>query len=220
MDRARLHYLRSLNSELPVAIGRNSTILPDRSDRHEGRAVMQLLAISRAEPGKALDVLIDALHRLPALPCQLTLVGDGPDLASLRKRARGDRRIRFLGALAPQEARQTVADADIFLFPSRYDIFGLVIVEAMGAGLATVVSSLPGAVDDLCVSEHNCLVVDGEASDWAAAISRLVHDPDLRRRIGDAAAVTIRERWTIDHAADAMIAGLSLGASAIQRRVA
>ena len=51
-------YLRSLNSELPVAIGRNSPILPDRSDRHEGRAVVHLLAISRAERGKALDVLM------------------------------------------------------------------------------------------------------------------------------------------------------------------
>ena len=60
-------------------------------------------------------------------------------------------------------------------------------------------------------------MVDGEASDWAAAIFKLVHDPALRRRIGDSAAETIRERWTIDHAADAMIVGLSLGASAVQR---
>ena len=45
----------------------------------------------------------------------------------------------------------TVADADIFLFPSRYDIFGLVIVEAMGAGLATVVLRSPGG-STTCVS--------------------------------------------------------------------
>ena len=100
--------------------------------------------------------------------------------------------------------------ADIFLFPSRYDVFGLAVVEAMGAGLATVVSSLPGAVDDLCVSETNCLVVDGGPDDWATAIGRLVEDAELRTRIGKAAAATIRDRWTLEHAASAMLAGFRL----------
>ena len=85
-------------------------------------------------------------------------------------------------------------DADVFLFPSRYDVFGLAVVEAMGAGLATVVSSLSGAVDDLCVTERNCLVVDGGRDEWATAIERLVGDSELRSRLGAAAARTIRDR--------------------------
>jgi hypothetical protein len=70
------------------------------------------------------------------------------------------------------------------------------------------------------VSERNCLVVEGGIDEWAAAISRLVRESDFRIRIGHSAAETISERWTIDHAADAMIAGLRLGAFAMEGRSA
>ena len=211
-------YLRSLDADLPIVIGRNSTIPGEKAKSHDEKVPVRLLATSRAESEKALDVLVEALRRVPDLRCRLSIVGDGPTLPILKGKANGDERIDFLGAVAPQESRRLMCEADVFLFPSRYDIFGLVLVEAMGTGLATVVSSWPGAVDDICVPEHNCVVVKGGAEEWARAISRLVADPDLRFRLGDRARETIRERWTIDHAADAMIAGFRLGALAAAER--
>ena len=47
---------------------------------------------------------------------------------------------------------------------------------------------------------------------WAAALRRLIEDAALRRTLGEAARATVQRRWTMDHAADAMIAGLTLGA--------
>ena len=203
-------YLRTLRDCLPVVIGRNSTIVPDSEPARLPRSTVELLTVARAEPGKALDVLVDAVRRSPDLPCRLAVVGDGPALPALRLRASGDGRIQFRGALEPSEIRRMLPTADVFLFPSRYDVFGLAVVEAMSAGLATVVSSLPGAVDDLCVSESNCLVIDGGPDDWAAAIGRLVGDSKLRARLGAAAAETISSRWTLEHAASAMVAGFRL----------
>jgi hypothetical protein len=46
---------------------------------------------------------------------------------------------------------------------------------------------------------------------WAAAIESVVMDHDLRHSLADNAARTIRNRWTMDHACDSMIAGLRLG---------
>jgi glycosyltransferase involved in cell wall biosynthesis len=203
-------YLRTLRDDLPIVIGRNTTVVPDPRTAPPRNATVDLLSVARAEPDKALDVLVDAVRRSPDLPCRLTVVGDGPELPALRGRASGDSRIRFLGAAKPGEVQRMLPAADVFLFPSRYDVFGLAVVEAMGAGLATVVSSLPGAVDDLCVSESNCLVVDGGPEDWATAIGRLVGDSELRVRVGAAAAETIHSRWTLEHAASAMLAGFRL----------
>jgi len=203
-------YLRSLNPSLPMIIGRNTTIVPDFAGERPNRAKVEFLTVARAERDKALDVLVDAVRSTPELRCRLTVVGDGPELPALRERAGGDGRIRFLGAATPPDVRRMLLDSDVFLFPSRYDVFGLAVVEAMGAGLATVVSPLPGVVDDLCVSGSNCVVVDDGPKAWATVIARLVDDAALRSRLGRAAADTIRDRWTLEHAAAAMLAGFRL----------
>lgn len=208
-------YLRSLRPDLPVVLGRNTTLIPAPRSRAASSGPIEVLAVARAEAKKALDVVVEAVRRTPRLPCRLTVIGDGPQLSSLVGRAQGDERIRFLGALPPREVRKAFMNADVFVFPSRYDVFGLVLVEAMGAGLATLVSPLPGAVADLCVSEHNCIIVeDGTPGAWASALTRVVEGDDLRRALGAAAERTIHRRWTIAHAADAMLAGFRLGALA------
>jgi glycosyltransferase involved in cell wall biosynthesis len=87
------------------------------------------------------------------------------------------------------------------------------VVEALGAGLAAVVSGSAGSTDDLAVDGVNSLVVySTDPEPWAAAIERLVQDSELRARLGAAARRTISHRWTIEHSADAFVAGLRLGA--------
>lgn len=203
-------YLHSLAPRLPLVYGRNSTPIAERTPRAD-RDVVEVLTVGRAVPRKGLDTAVDAFARLSDLPCRLTVVGGGPELAALERRAEGNPVVRFLGPLPADEVRNLYRDADLFLFPSRSDVFGLVLVEAMGAGLPAVVSTSVGAVDDLAVPDRNCLVVETDDADaWAAAIRRLVGEPMLRRSLGERAAATIRNRWTIEHAADAMAAGLRL----------
>ena len=202
-------YLRALSPQLPIVIGRNTASLPEDSRRF-GSGRPRLLSVSRAVKGKGLDVLIDAV-RMVSEDLELTLVGDGPELPRLRAKANGDPRIRFAGALPSDVVQSTYGDADVFLFPSRFDVFGLVLVEAMAAGLTCIVSRVPGAVDDLCVAGRNAIIVDGHDPDrWAEAIRRVVRDPARSAGLGAVAAATIRQRWTLHHAADAMIAGFRL----------
>jgi glycosyltransferase involved in cell wall biosynthesis len=209
-------YLRALSPDLPLVYGRNTSdrYPPAGGDRQPG-LTLDLLAVGAAtSPRKGLDVLIDAMRLVPDLPCRLTIVGGGRLLADLRERGRADPRIDLVGALPPPEVCEHYRAADGFLFPTRADVFGLVLVEAMGAGLPAVTSTDAGAVSDVAVHEHNCLVVDGhDPRDWARAIERLVRDDHLRATLGERAARTIRSRWTVEHAVDGMVAGLRLGLS-------
>ena len=74
------------------------------------------------------------------------VVGDGPALAQLRRRYPG---ALFLGALHGAELASAYAGADVFVFPSRTDTFGLVMVEAMACGLPVAAFPVPGPVDIL-----------------------------------------------------------------------
>ena len=74
------------------------------------------------------------------------VVGDGPALEQLRRRYPG---ALFLGALHGAELASAYAGADVFVFPSRTDTFGLVMVEAMACGLPVAAFPVPGPVDIL-----------------------------------------------------------------------
>lgn len=212
-------YLRTLSPELPIVIGRNTTPAPPLRVSGRNSSVVELLVLSRAEPGKRIDLVIDAVRQLALPNVRLTVIGGGPELENLKARASGSAGIRFRGALSPHEARESYARADIFAFASEYDVFGLVLVEAMAAGLAVVTSREPGAIADLAVDGKNCLIVTRPTVDaWQEALRRVCLDVDLRERLAERARLTVHERWTVGSAASAMIVGCRLAALSIRPR--
>lgn len=208
------HYLAGFDPALPMVVGRNTSVASAGPSPGSGSQTVRLLTVADLSSAfKGVDVLVEALLLRPDLDCRLTIVGDGADRPRLERIAGGDPRIEFAGALWGDELHALRARSDGFLFASRADRFGLVQVEAMASGLATVVSAAVGAVPDLAAPGGNCLVVQThEPADWAAAIARLVEDAPLRASLADAAWRTIAQRWTFAHAAAAMTAGTRLGA--------
>ena len=171
-----------------------------------------MLTVSRAIPGKGLDLLVEAFLALDAPGCRLTIAGDGPELDSLRRAAAGDERVRLLGSVPTDRVADLFRSSDVFAFPSSIDAFGLVLVEAFAAGLAVAVAPEPGAVGDLAVTERNCVVVDERTpSAWAKALGRLIEDPGLREALGTEARRSVEDRWTVAHSADCLLSGLALG---------
>ena len=206
-------YLRALAPALPTVIGRNTAPLPERSTAAaaQDRPVSIVAIGDLTDERKGIDIAIDAIRARPDLDCRLRVIGGGTKLPALEIRAGRDSRIQLAGPRTPEETRDALGSADLFLFPTRADIFGLTMVEAMGAGTCAVVSSAAGAVHDLCVDRVNCVVVRGDQPDsWANAVAELTLNEPLRREIGARGRTTILRRWTIEHAADAMIAGLRL----------
>lgn len=156
---------------------------------------MRLLAVGRLGRYKGFDVLIEALASMA--DASLMLVGDGECAHELRALAlaRGvERRIAFAGDIDDAMLEAAYAGADAFVLPSldRGEAFGLVLLEAMRAGLPVVASAIPGSGVGFVVADGDSglLVEPGDPGALAATLARL-RDPALRARLGAAG----RERW-------------------------
>ena len=78
------------------------------------------------------------------LPGSTVVVGDGPARAALERRYP---HAHFLGALQGEALAQVYASADVFVFPSRTDTFGIVLLEALASGLPVAAFPVPGPID-------------------------------------------------------------------------
>ena len=104
-------------------------------------------------------------------------------------------KIRFTGWLPPAEVMQCYGEADVFVAPSWYEPFGMVILEGMLYGLAVAAAEVGGPAEILEHETTGLFFAPREADALAAALLRLIRDAELRRRLGAAAAVEVRRRW-------------------------
>jgi glycosyltransferase involved in cell wall biosynthesis len=115
------------------------------------------------------------------------LVGGGPEERALRDLvAKSDlKRVVFAGSRQPSELPSLYAAADLFVLPSRHEPWGVVVNEAMAAGLPVVLSDRVGAAEDLLLDGANGRVFPaGDAAALAAAIGEIAADAPLRTRMG------------------------------------
>ena len=147
-------------------------------------AVPLFLFVGSGYERKGLDRVLEALPTA----CWLLVVGKDKHEKSYRQLAerRGVAgRVRFLGA--QRDVRPYYGAADAFVFPTRYEPFGNVILEAMACGLPVVTTTDCGGADLIedGVSGH---VYAGDRQDALVALLERLSDPLLARRCGDAAA--------------------------------
>jgi glycosyltransferase involved in cell wall biosynthesis len=180
-----------------------------------------LLTLSRISPEKGQDLLLDALlewerrEDFPTEPLWLCVCGDAAFmqgqryLQDLKNRAARLRRTRvvFPGYVADERKRMFFALADLFVFPSRHESYGLTLLEALAAGLPAV-----------CVDHHGARSVMREEfgelvkpRELRGAIARLLADERRRKTMGEAARAFAEGERFSDRAAE--LARLLLGGS-------
>ncbi|MEO5626895.1 MAG: glycosyltransferase [Dokdonella sp.] len=193
---------------VPLGIAPIEPIRP-RTDMWPAQAGLRLLAVGRLTRYKGFNVLIDALANVR--DANLVLVGNGECERGLRAQARThglEARIVFAGDLHDDALAAAYAAADALVLPSldRGEAFGLVLLEAMRAGVAVVASAIRGSGVSSVVAdgETGLLVAPGEAHALAAAIERL-RDVGLRARLGQAGQRRWREHFTLDASASRML---------------
>jgi glycosyltransferase involved in cell wall biosynthesis len=98
-----------------------------------------LLYVGRVAPEKNLPAFLDA-----DVPGMKVVVGDGPALAAMRARYP---EVHFTGALSGESLARAYCSADVFVFPSRTDTFGLVMIEALACGVPVAALPVPGPLD-------------------------------------------------------------------------
>ena len=156
--------------------------------------------VARFDPVKALEVLLEALRRLPG--ATLVLIGDGPKAASLRERARRlglEARVVFAGA-RPDAARWFAA-LDAYVSASRVEGLPLALVEAMAAGLPVIASRVPGHVDTVADGDTGVLVPVDDPVAFAAAAGALLADPVRARALGAAGRTRAQHDFSVDRMA-------------------
>ncbi len=153
-----------------------------RQRRGLGTNRLYLLSCCRLVPVKRVDLLIDAFAAIAAErpDWDLVLIGDGPLRAELETRvpAQISERVKWLGFCEVDEVRLAFRAADVFVLPSDFEPWAVVINEAAAAGLVTVASDVVGAAKDLVKSGVNGRIFEsGSVSDLTAAL-REVTDLD------------------------------------------
>lgn len=163
-----------------------------------------VLGLGRLVEKKGFTFLIDAAARVPGV--HVALAGDGDLRGELEAQATGAP-VGLVGALDRNSVAAALAAADMVVVPSVVDragnVDGLpnVLLEAMAAGRAVIASRVAGIPDVVTDGVDGILVPPGDAAALAAAMARLVGDPALRTRLGDAARATVRRRLSWERAA-------------------
>jgi glycosyltransferase involved in cell wall biosynthesis len=162
---------------------------------------------------KGLDLLLGAFLKLPAR-AKLLLVGREAELArmlaSLPPEAHA--RIEYAGFQAPDDLPRFFARADVFVLPSRYDGWGVVVNQALGAGLPIICSDQVGAGYDLVQFGRNGLRVPFKEEALASAMQFFLDDPGAIDAFGSASR-DLAPAWTPAEGAAKWVAALQSVAS-------
>ncbi|NLR72344.1 glycosyltransferase family 1 protein [Novosphingobium sp. ERN07] len=158
-----------------------------------------MLNVGRVAIEKNLTAFLDA-----EVPGTKVVVGNGPDLARLKA---AYPHVQFVGAMHGEDLASAYAAADVFVFPSRTDTFGLVMIEALACGLPVAAFAVPGPLDVIGKSGY------GPRGDLPMRIGAL--DDDLALAIQKAlrcdriGAAVQGARYNWDRATDEFLAAVS-----------
>lgn len=195
-ENARLFYV-------PNGIAPLTAAIPDRRQR---TGPVSLLFLSNKFPSKGVFVLLEAFRRLIAdgAHATLTIAGGKGDVASEEKYHTFiatnslSEHIHYLGPHYGEDKNRLFEEADIFIHPTLNDAFPLVILEAMNYGLP-VISTFEGAIPEIIENgKTGFLVPQGDAAALAERISALIHSPELRQKMGNAAREYFLAHFTME----------------------
>ena len=143
-----------------------------------------LLYVGRLSQEKQLEHIRPTLEALPNT--RLVLVGDGPARPGL-ERYFADLPVTFMGYLSGVRLSRAYASADIFVFPSRLETFGLVVIEAMAAGLPVVAARVGGVGDVVREGVHGYTFESGDAKMLLEGVRRILASAERREWMGEQA---------------------------------
>lgn len=174
-----------------------------------------LLVVGSIEARKNPSLMLEALALAPdLLPVVFVGLPAGFDLMAEADRLGVRSRVRALGWLPDRELARLYREAAALVFPSRYEGFGLPVIEAFACG-TPVVASTAGSIPE--VAGDAALLVDPDDADGlVAALRRVLGDPELRTTL----RARGRERIATHYSPEAVRAGLARVWDHVAREVA
>jgi glycosyltransferase involved in cell wall biosynthesis len=154
-----------------------------------------VLYVGRVSWEKGLELLPELEDRLYSLGVQhrFIVTGDGPMLPWLRERMPD---AVFTGTLPPAAVAEVFASADVFVFPSRTDTAGNVVLEAQASGLPVIVGGRGGPRENLRPGCSGVVCETADPTAWAVRLAEILRIQPLREEMGRAAReYALTRRW-------------------------
>ncbi|MBN1424314.1 glycosyltransferase family 4 protein [Candidatus Fermentibacteria bacterium] len=200
----RFHFLRCGFAAESLRLVYPGVHLPQAFRHHTENDLVRILFCGRIISYKGLHVALLALERLPGR-FALTVIGEadatldyGPQIRHWVTANHLDSRVTFLGGLTHDQVVAEYARHDIVVFPSLWEEpLGLVVLEAMAAGLPVVASRRGAPVELITGGRTGLFHEPGNAVDLARAVQEL-SCASRRQEIGQAARESIRQRFDFD----------------------
>src|SRR4051794_18551028 len=172
-----------------------------RPDNHKSVIVYSGRLVERKGIQELLEAIPEVLSAAP--DTSFVIVGGPPPLSGPEVAAQwiGDQhapfssRLHFTGWQSPTNVYKWYTAADILVVPSRYEPFGMVILEGMLHGLGVVAADVGGPSEILKHGQTGILFPSRDSKALSAALRSMVENPSERRRIAEAGAREVRERW-------------------------
>lgn len=170
--------------------------LPEKPPQRDDEPV-RFVYVGELTPRKGVDLLIRAFARLlESVPdALLTLIGKGVDLEVLKalvKELGCEHAIFFPGSVPYESVPAEMVRHDVFILPTRLDVFGLVVAEAVACGLPVICSCYAGVAIDMV--KENGLIIDPEnTEEMASAMEKMARNPEMRQRMADSGKILARK---------------------------
>jgi glycosyltransferase involved in cell wall biosynthesis len=200
---------RTIQSRLSRFGGIESDVLyppaPERAYRTDGYGDY-IFAISRLDPLKRLDLLVEAAALAEHRDLRIKIAGSGPDEARLRDRVRElgiEDRVELLGQVSDEEMIDHLARCRAVFFAPRDEDYGLVTLQAFRSGKAVVTATDSGGPTELVQDGRNGCVVAPDPAAVAACLERLAKNETLAAAMGQQGLVDARS-----HSWDSVVAQL------------
>ena len=165
-----------------------------------------ILCVGNLIPIKGHELLLRAIaaiqNQFPRL--SLEIIGDGPERPGLQKLAdelgMADK-VNFRGRQGRRQVADAMRRATVFALPSRYEGLGCVYLEAMSAGKPVIACRGQGIEEVVEQGLNGCLIGADDLQELADTLAQLLQQPELRRKMGQAARRTILQGYSLGHQA-------------------
>ncbi|ANH73565.1 glycosyltransferase Family 4 family protein [Ralstonia insidiosa] len=219
--------IQDIEREYGMKISRSHTsIVPhgieDYSEKEslpsKNNGEQKLLFVGRFERRKGIDLLLEVIPTLlrKYKNLKVDLVGENnlpaadqatyKDLFVAAHKGQADilDRVNFVGTVSKAELLNAYQNCDIFAAPSRYESFGLILIEAMRFGKAVVGARIGGMQEVVSDGVDGLLFKSEDAADLRQKLDQILGDPDLRNRLGRAARESFETKFSTEVMCDAV----------------
>ena len=164
-------------------------------------AVRRLLFVGNLSERKGVTDLLKALSSpgFEDLPLELVLAGDG-DISGYQAKANAlglEKKVRFTGWVGQGEVAELMAQADVLVLPSYDEGLPLVILEALGNGVAVVCTPVGEIPSVLQHDVTACFVEPGDVNGLAAALQRLLRRPELIKTLEENGKALYEQKFSL-----------------------